>query len=560
MRTVDLVTPFENNGNGWNDTYPRPQFKRKSFISLCGEWDILLKDGMTAKIEVPFPPESRISGIGKSIGESYIYSRVFDVTKEMVSGRLILNFGAADQIAKVFINKTEAGCHVGGYLPFSFDITDLVKIGQNVIEVEITDKLDINIPYGKQSKKRGGMWYTPISGLWQTVWLEAVPENYISSIKLISTLDSITIQTSGGFETKTVKFKSGEEYSWSGDSVTVKIDNPRLWSPEDPYLYEFILTDGNDSIESYFALRTIEIKKAGDKSYICLNGKPYFFHGVLDQGYFSDGIYLPTSPKGYEWDVVTMKKLGFNMLRKHIKIEPEIFYYYCDKYGMIVFQDMVNSGKYRYVSDTVLPTIGFKKRREKRAEDIRASQFEKDAAKTVNVLYNHPCICYYTIFNEGWGQYESDRILRNLKLLDKTRVWDSTSGWFEGKESDVTSEHVYFKKVKLKRSTRPVVLSEFGGYSCKIKDHSFNLDKEYGYKKCKDTKSFAKDLERLYREEIIPAIEQGLNAAVLTQLSDIEDETNGLVTYDRQVVKVSEKEMQMLSEDMHNAFKKGNMK
>jgi len=560
VRTQELVTPFETDSSSSWDEYPRPQMKRDSYISLCGSWDLSVeKDGsekVLGNITVPYPPESRISGINRALAddEKYIYRRSFDIPEGFDRGRLLLHFGAVDQIAKVWVNGREAGGHTGGYLPFTLDITGLAATGENTLRVEVTDTLDMELPYGKQRRDRGGMWYTPISGIWQAVWLESVPENYIRSLRISPALDSVTIETEGGGEEKSVLL-DGKKYSYRGNTTTIKIDNPVLWTPDDPHLYNFTLTDGTDIIESYFALRTVSIQPVNGQQYICLNGKPMFFHGLLDQGYYSDGIYTPATPEGYRFDILTMKKLGFNMLRKHIKLEPELFYYYCDKYGMVVFQDMVNSGKYSFLVDSALPMVGFKRGINHSASDRRRERFEADAKATTELLYNHPCVCCYTIFNEGWGQYDTDRIYRELKALDPSRVWDSASGWFGGCESDVVSEHIYFRKIKNRPDTsKPIVLSEFGGYSCKLPAHSFNLDKTYGYRKYDDLPEFRRGLEKLYRDEIIPAIGQGLCAAVLTQVSDVEDETNGLVTYDRQVVKVEEKAFRELSGELYKAF------
>ncbi len=564
LRLCNLTTPFEtDHSTDWTE-YPRPQMKRDSYLSLCGEWNLSVETTDLRKnlgtIRVPYPPESRISGIERPLkqGEQYVYRRNFHLPDEMRRGRLLLHFGAVDQLAEVSINGKAAGDHIGGYHPFTLDITDHVQAGENEIIVRVTDKLDPSLPYGKQRYKRGGMWYTPISGIWQPVWMECVPLDHIRALKLTPTLDSITIETEGGKDEKAIiiQFEDGaKRYCYKGNSVTIKIESPIHWTPETPHLYSFTLSDGEDTIESYFALRTITVDQVNGQAYICLNGKPMFFHGLLDQGYYSDGIYLPASPDGYLYDIQTMKKLGFNMLRKHIKIEPDLFYYYCDKYGMVVFQDMINSGKYRFWLDTALPTLGIKKGIKHYATTARKIAFEQGLRDMVTLLHNHPSVCYYTIFNEGWGQYDADRIYREMKQFDPTRVWDTTSGWFIEKESDVNSEHIYFRKVEIPADpTRPSVLSEFGGYSCKIPEHSFNLDKTYGYRKFNDRDAFATALDDLYRKEIIPAIHKGLCAAVLTQVSDVEDETNGLVTYDRQVIKVDNAAMTDMALALHSAF------
>ena len=492
--------------------------------------------------------------------EQYIYEKTFILDNTYAGKKVLLHFGAVDTHCTVFVNGKKAGSHSGGYLPFTLDITYLAAEGENTLVVEVIDILDIDLAYGKQTKKRGGMWYTPVSGIWQAVWLEAVPFDYINEIRLTPSLDSITIETEGGAEEKTVVISTPEgeiRHSFCGDKTTIKIDNPQLWNPETPYLYNFTLTSGEDKIESYFALRTVTIEKVKGQSYICLNGKPYFFHGLLDQGYYSDGIYTPATPQGYIYDIETMKNLGFNTLRKHIKIEPDLFYYYCDKIGMVVFQDMVNAGTYHYIVDTVLPTIGIKKGFSHPASPKRKEFFERECRQTCDLLYNHPCVCYYTIFNEGWGQYDADRIYTELKEYDPARVWDATSGWFFEKESDVDSHHIYFRKINLKaKADKPLVLSEFGGYSYKVADHSFNLDDNYGYKTFANAQSLTDGIYNLYANDIVNCINNGLCATVYTQVSDVEDETNGLVTYDRQLIKTDTAKMQQMAEMLFSAFDK----
>ena len=493
-RICQLETPFEKDTQfSWQD-YPRPQLKRDSYISLCGVWQLSVKKYMVkvkqysrfagfareyqsddfeqtelGGIMVPYPPESRISGIERPLGENetYLYTRQFTLAEEFINDKVLIHFGAVDTNTVVMVNGRLAGVHRGGYLPFSFDITDLITVGENTITVEVEDTLDIELAYGKQRKDRGGMWYTPISGIWQPVWLESVPENYIESIRLTPSLEDIAIEVKGGAEEKTVVISTENGYItkvFSGENVTIPIENPQHWSPEKPYLYNFEIISGKDRVQSYFALRTVSIEDVKGQKYICLNGKPYFFHGLLDQGYFADGIYIPFTPAGFVWDIVEMKKLGFNTLRKHIKIEPDLFYYYCDKYGMMVFQDMMNAGKYNYIIDTVLPTIGMKKGVTHKPSPRRKEFFEKECRILTDILYNHPSVVYYTIFNEGWGQYDADRIYKELKEYDTTRIWDATSGWFIEKDSDVDSHHIYFRKIKIKaRPSRPLILSEFGG-------------------------------------------------------------------------------------------------
>ena len=337
--------------------------------------------------------------------------------------------------------------------------------------------------------------------------------------------------------------------------ATLTVAAPRLWSPEDPYLYEFTVTAGEDTVDSYFALRSLTVEEVAGIPRLCLNGKPYFFHALLDQGYFQDGIFTPSAPDAYEQDIRTAKSLGFNTLRKHIKVEPQRFYYDCDRLGMIVFQDMVNNGRYSFLRDTALPTVGLKRRSDKRLhrrKDTREA-FLAGMESTVNQLRNHPCICCWTIFNEGWGQFDGESAYRALRALDGTRFIDTVSGWFKGATSDVESEHVYFKPVRLTFGNRPTVLSEFGGYACKIPGHAFNPDGTYGYRLFTDPADFEDALVRLYEEEIIPAAEAGLCAAVYTQLTDVEDEVNGLVTYDRAVVKVAPERMRPIAEALQRA-------
>ena len=549
--TVDLHTKAGDNlaGIPWT-AYPRPQMKRDSYVCLNGEWDFWIRQTEEVqKIRVPFCPESRLSGIGKHYSEGSVmyYRRRFTLPEDFNRGRVILHVGAADQVAEVVVNDRRIGNHFGGYEAFSFDITEVLQ-EENEVIIGCSDNLhDQAFPYGKQTTKRGGMWYTPVSGIWQSVWLESVPLSHIEKLHIENRGTSVTVSVEPAMD-GVVHVPELGSYELQNGCATITPENPHFWSPEDPFLYDFTVTCGEDRVESYFAIRTLEIKKAGGCQRLCLNGKPYFFHGLLDQGYWPDGLFTPAMPECFADDILAMKKLGFNTLRKHIKVEPEEFYYQCDKLGMIVFQDMVNNGKYLFSRDTILPTfsLGSQKRLDDRnfhKNPAQRKMFLDGMESTVNQLKNHPCICYWTIFNEGWGQFDSDNVCEKMRALDDTRFIDATSGWFRRSNTDVDSRHVYFRKIKLQAEDKPLVISEFGGYSYKIEGHSFNPDETYGYGKFKEREAFVRALKNLYLEQVIPCIDRGLCAAIYTQVSDVEDETNGLLTYDRQVEKVTEEEM-----------------
>ena len=560
---VDLMTTAGENltGQPWQ-VYPRPQMRRNSFLNLNGQWDFSVQSYCSAeeyegKILVPFCPECSLSGVKKHFAEGSVlrYRRAFSLPEGFGTGRVLLHIGAADQKADIFVNGKKLCHHEGGYEAFSVDITDALE-EENELTICVTDSLhDQHFPYGKQTLKRGGMWYTPVSGIWQTVWLESVPENYIQKLNIENKGACVTISTVPALDGK-IKVNGLGEYALQNGAVTITPENPHFWSPEDPHLYEFTVEAGEDRVESYFALRTLEIKQVGGYQRLCLNGKPYFFHGLLDQGYWPDGLFTPASPECFAEDILAMKKLGFNTLRKHIKVEPEEFYYQCDRLGMIVFQDMVNNGDYNFLRDTGLPTIGIQTLNDKNMHRDPATRdaFLRGMEAAVNQLRNHPCILYWTIFNEGWGQFDSDHVYHHLKAMDDIRWIDSTSGWFRRKETDVDSRHVYFKPIKLKAGCKPLVLSEFGGYSYKPAGHVFNTEQTYGYRMFEDPVAFADAVEELYRNQVVPAARAGLCAAIYTQVSDVEDETNGLLSYDRKVEKLSPLRMLPIAQELQKAL------
>ena len=545
-------------GTPWQ-VYPRPQMKRENWMNLNGAWDFTVNYENQGRIRVPFCPESVLSGLGKHYEEESLlcYTRRFTLPDGFNRGKVILHIGAADQRTSVFLNGKPVGEHKDGYDAFSFDITAHLK-EENQLQICCFDDLeDQSYPYGKQvlPSKRGGMWYTPVSGIWQTVWLESVPETYIDRLHIENRGYSVKISIEPALDGIVTVAGLGD-FQLEKGSVSITPENPHLWSPEDPYLYVFTLEAGEDKIESYFAIRVLEVKKAGKYPRLCLNGKPYFFHGLLDQGYWPDGIFTPAAPQCYADDILMMKKLGFNTLRKHIKVESEEFYYQCDKLGMIVWQDMVNNGDYNFKRDTVLPTIGIQKLNDTHlhTDPVGRKRFLETMEATVKQLKNHPCICYWTIFNEGWGQFDSDNVYERFKKLDDTRFIDSTSGWFRRKKTDVDSRHVYFRKVALKGDgVKPLVLSEFGGKTYKAEGHVFNPDKTYGYGGCETLEALNEAVAKLYTDEIIPCVKNGLCASIYTQVSDVEDEINGLVTYDRKVEKLEAEKMLAIAAALQQA-------
>ena len=547
----------------WN-VYPRPSLVRDSFFNLNGSWDFAVtKNGdmpeFSEKILVPFAPEARLSGICAEIpsGSVMHYRRTFSLPENFIRKRVILHFGAVDTVAEVILNGKIIGVHEGGYLPFSFDITD-VLCENNELYLKVRDDLDKKYPYGKQTKKRGGMWYTPVSGIWQTVWIESVPENYVVRLEIDTDMNSAKIRVVGGAQAKRLTIEeTGDVFEFIDDDITVTPSVIRRWSPENPNLYNFTLESGDDTVKGYFALRKISIREIAGIKRLCLNDEPYLFNGLLDQGYFPDGIFLPATEKGFEDDIRLTKSLGFNTLRKHIKVEPEIFYNLCDRLGVVVFQDMVNNGGYSFVLDTALPTIGLKRMPDalKNTNPEARQIFEKEMLATIRHTSKFPSVLYYTVFNEGWGQFSADKMYEIAKNAAPTRIVDATSGWFTRKRSDVDSRHIYFKPVKIKKaSDKPIVISEFGGYSHRVQGHLATED-NYGYKLYDTLENFREGFINLYEKEIMPSIPKGVSALIYTQVSDVEDETNGLVTYDRQVIKPDVEETKAVMKKLSDSIR-----
>ncbi len=543
--------------------YPRPQFRRNNCEILNGTWEYAITgvtqqtppDRLDGTILVPFSPESELSGVGRTLkpSECLWYRKTIETPEgyDANTEDLILHFGAVDQFAEVRLNGITLAHHAGGYLPFSVVLSDALVAGvPNELVVRVRDETDASCwSRGKQSSKPGGIWYTPQSGIWQTVWLERAPKRRIETVVIKPLLDQSAVQLTvwtncggGGV----VKLLESETVFISGTPLVLPMADFIAWSPEKPKLYDFSMTFERDHVESYFAMRKFSVER--DESgtpRLFLNNAPYFHNGVLDQGYWPDGLYTAPSDEAMVYDITLMKSLGFNTLRKHIKIEPMRWYYHCDRLGMLVWQDMVNGGGIYDKGAISLPLIFGNAHRDNdyayfAREEVRGREaYTRELNETVSLLYNSPCVAMWVPFNEGWGQFDANQAVAQIRMLDDTRTIDHASGWHDQKGGDVKSLHVYYKPYRYIKDDvgRAVVLSEFGGYSQHIAEHSLS-QKEFGYKRFQNAESLVSAFEKLYQREVIPAKAKGLSAAIYTQLSDVEQETNGFVTYDREIVKM----------------------
>ena len=554
--------------------YPRPQMRRDSYLNLNGRWEYAITgsdeppQSWDGTILVPFSPESALSGVGRTLepGQTLWYRRELTVPEGFLprDGRLLLHFGAVDQEAAVYLNGVLLGRHMGGYNAFTLDATDALG-PRNTLVVRVHDDTDASFhSRGKQKTRREGIWYTPQSGIWQTVWMEAVPRYYIESLRIVPLFDQSAVevtvrcaqplQCEATVDGRTVPFTSGE-------AARIPMPDFRAWSPEDPYLYDLSVTLGEDRVESYFGMRKTEVRAdRGGVKRLFLNGEPYFQSGLLDQGYWPDGLYTAPSDEALIFDIQTAKAMGFNMLRKHIKVEPMRWYYHCDRLGMLVWQDMPSGGgKYRF-STVTLPLITGLHRRDNRyrafarASSQGRAEYMDELEEMVGQLFNAPSVALWVPFNEGWGQFDSTLVMERLRALDPTRPVDPASGWHDQGAGDLRSLHVYFKPFRFRydRRGRALALSEFGGYNLRVDGHCFN-QKDYGYRRLPDAAALWRDFARLYEREVLPAVPRGLCAAVYTQLSDVEDELNGLMTYDRRVVKLDAEDVRELNERLREA-------
>ena len=571
--------------------HPRPQLRREGWRVLNGIWEYAIRDGTDGaepdkydgEILVPYSPESLLSGVNRQLlpGQTLWYRRELSIEAPMEGRRLLLHFGAVDQRCDVYVNGHKSGSHEGGYWPFTLDVTDFARNGANTLAVAVRDDSDTGREaYGKQRLKRGGIWYTPQSGIWQTVWAESVPEQYIRSIKITPNCETSEVSVrlgysqSGAPQAHIAVFDGGSkpvaEGRSDGGACILALPGFRFWSCDDPFLYTLRITAGDDVAESYFGMRQFGVIEGHDGlPRLSLNGKPVFHSGLLDQGYWSDGIYTPPGDEAMAWEISLLRQMGFNMLRKHIKIEPLRWYYHCDRLGMLVWQDFVSGGeeagefKTRYlppagklVSDEQERRRGFGQKNKE-----WCAVYERDMARTVELLYNTVCLSVWVPFNEGWGQFDAARIAEKLREMDDTRLIDHASGWHDQGAGDFDSRHVYFKPFRLKPDKlgrrsglkRIQALTEFGGYSCPAEGH-MTSDSLFGYRMFDSTQELTDAFEKLYENEVIPAVARGLSAAVYTQVSDVEDEVNGLLTYDRAELKVDKAVAQRVNKALNAAL------
>lgn len=529
--------------------YPRPQLRRESYLCLNGEWDFYMGTDPDVgeypdTILVPYSPETELSGVcrKKEPGETLRYRRFFTLPEGFNVGRVLLHFGACDCETEVFLNGASLGAHRGGYWPFSFDITEHLKENNELVLTVRDEAADSFLDArGKQTYTPQKTKYPATSGLWQTVWLESVPEQYIESVTVTPLYDKATVFLTVHSENEGAVSVSLEGFTYAGAvNRPMRLPVPEFtpWSPENPKLYPFTVNFYADTVTGYFAMRKMEVKPDGEGvPRIFLNNAPYFCTGLLDQGYYKGGAYTPASFQEMAKDIEVAKALGFNTLRKHAKIEPLLWYNLCDTLGMLVFQDMVNGGgPYKGVDIPVILPVKRNDSRYKRcgrATKESRSLYRKELDATVQLLYNTPSVVLYTLFNEGWGQFDALKAVSRVRKQDDTRLIDHASGWFDQKGGDIQSRHVYFLPPRMsakKGEKRALCLTEFGGYS-----YSRTNKKGYGYRRFTSSESLTNAVARLYRRFIIPGKRAGLSAAIYTQLTDCYQEDNGLLTAARRL-------------------------
>ena len=537
----------------WN-VYPRPQQKRKEWLNLNGLWDVAIlpvdegpPQEFQGKILVPFPVEAALSGIAQKVTEKQKvwYRRFFSLPAHWRGKKIFLNFEASDWETSVWVNGQLVGTHRGGYDPFQFDISPAVKEGKQELLVAVWDPTDKGYqPRGKQVQNPQGIWYTAVTGIWGTVWLEPVSQVFIDRLQITPDVDRREVKLQLGISSlqpelvvKAMVLAGealvAEREGLPGEELVIPIENPRLWSPEDPFLYQLQIVverEGEvvDEVESYFGLRKISLGKDGaGRTRIFLNNRPYFQLGTLDQGFWPDGIYTAPSEKAWIYDLNCLRSLGFNLLRKHVKVEPRRYYYWCDRLGVLIWQDMPSGDKY----------IGRNQADLARSKES-VEQFKLELERIITNLRNHPSVVVWVLFNEGWGQFETEALTEWVKKMDPTRLVDSASGWVDRGVGDLKDIHAYpGPAMPPLEADRAVVLGEFGGLGLPVPFHTWQQDKSWGYRNFASFQELTQGYVDLIKK-LKDYVHRGLSAAVYTQTSDVEIEVNGLLTYDRVQLKV----------------------
>lgn len=567
-KNLDLKAPLQE--------YPRMQLQRDSFTCLNGLWEYQITErngepdsSKWKRIIVPFALGSALSGTDEQLpaGKALWYRKQFAYKPSIL--HTWLNFEGVDQYCTVYMNSIEVGSHAGGYSPFGFDISSMIKYQNSLMVRCIDDSDSSDYAYGKQKAEHGGMWYTPSSGIWQTVWLEDLPEHAVHDIKITPDYDGgkVHLDFAGSFEQAEIVISANGQMVHHGITEEMHYDadiaNVHPWTPDDPFLYDLYVKTEDDVVKSYFGMRKFSAGHDQEGTVrFCLNNRPLFFSGLLDQGYTPDGLMTFPSDEAMVYELSRIKGMGFNMLRKHVKVECRRWYYHCDRMGILVMQDMPSGGIYNYRWQTVMPTIGVKQDDHDNPKlgrsDARAQQvYYEELDGMLDNLYNCTCIFAWCPFNEGWGQFDSEKVTQHIRDYDSTRLIDSASGWFDQGAGDFTSIHEYFLpfRVKPTKAGRIYILSEFGGYSYIEKGHS-EAQELYGYKKFKDKLEMDAAISRLYEKLIYRNIRKGLSGCIYTQVSDIEDECNGLFTADRKIIKVDEKKMRRMNERLYRRIVK----